>query len=206
MARKKSSSKSSSRKKVSTRKPAMRRGGSSARRTKVGGGGGSAASTRRGGDTGELSIEELHQALQSRVAELHARRDELLAELEEVDALIAEYGSGRPAGARGASGSASTRSTPASPSRGRSTGATGSTEAANGRGRGRARGAGGKSLVESLAEVLQDRELKVSDAVEAVKAAGYATKAENFRVIVNAALIKNTDIFRKVARGVYTAR
>jgi hypothetical protein len=61
------------------------------------------------------------------------------------------------------------------------------------------------SLVEALAKTLKGKTLSVTDAAEAVQTAGYKTSAANFRTIVNQALIKNTKIFKKVERGLYTA-
>lgn len=61
------------------------------------------------------------------------------------------------------------------------------------------------NLVESLAKVLKGKTLSVTDAAEAVQAAGYKTSAENFRTIVNQALIKNNKVFKKIDRGQYTA-
>jgi hypothetical protein len=48
--------------------------------------------------------------------------------------------------------------------------------------------------------------MSVTDVAEAVKQAGYKTTSSNFRVIVNQALLANPKVFRKVARGEYTAR
>jgi len=45
----------------------------------------------------------------------------------------------------------------------------------------------------------------VTEAAEAVKKAGYKTNAANFRVIVNQALLKHRNKFKKVERGQYTA-
>jgi hypothetical protein len=47
--------------------------------------------------------------------------------------------------------------------------------------------------------------MSVTDAAAAVLESGYKTSAENFRTMVNQALIKRTDLFKKVARGKYTA-
>lgn len=57
-----------------------------------------------------------------------------------------------------------------------------------------------------LEQVLAGATMSVSEAVDAVQRAGYKTKSENFRTIVNQALLANKDRFRKVARGQYTAR
>jgi hypothetical protein len=61
------------------------------------------------------------------------------------------------------------------------------------------------NLVESLAKVLKGKTMSVTEAAEAVQAAGYRTSAANFRTIVNQALIKNSKQFKKVERGQYTA-
>lgn len=61
------------------------------------------------------------------------------------------------------------------------------------------------SLVESLAKTLKGKTMSVTDVSEAVQKAGYKTTAANFRTIVNQALIKFPRVFRKVARGQYTA-
>jgi hypothetical protein len=61
------------------------------------------------------------------------------------------------------------------------------------------------NLVEALARTLKGRTLGVTEAAEAVQKAGYKTGAANFRTIVNQALIKNKKVFKKVARGQYTA-
>jgi hypothetical protein len=70
---------------------------------------------------------------------------------------------------------------------------------------GRVRPKNAVSLVEALAKVLKGKTLSVTDAAEAVQASGYQTTAANFRTIVNQALIKNSKIFKKVERGMYTS-
>jgi hypothetical protein len=54
--------------------------------------------------------------------------------------------------------------------------------------------------------VLSGNSLSVSDVAEAVQKAGYKTSSPNFRTIVNQALLANKNLFRKVERGVYTAK
>lgn len=61
------------------------------------------------------------------------------------------------------------------------------------------------SLVEALHKALKGKELGVSEVMQAVLQNGYKTSAENFRVMVNQALLKHTDKFKKVSRGLYTA-
>jgi hypothetical protein len=62
------------------------------------------------------------------------------------------------------------------------------------------------NLVESLAKVLKGKEMSVTDVTQAVQQAGYMTTAANFRTIVNQALIREKKKFKKVSRGMYTAR
>jgi hypothetical protein len=61
------------------------------------------------------------------------------------------------------------------------------------------------SLVDALHKALKGKELGVSEVMKAVLDDGYKTSAENFRVMVNQALLKHTDKFKKVSRGLYTA-
>lgn len=61
------------------------------------------------------------------------------------------------------------------------------------------------SLVETLCKVLKSKTMSVTEAAAAAQKAGYVTTADNFRTIVNQALIKHTDKFKKVSRGQYTA-
>lgn len=72
-------------------------------------------------------------------------------------------------------------------------------------GRGRKRAQNAMSLVETLQKVLKTKTLSVTEAAAAAQKAGYVTTADNFRTIVNQALIKHTDKFKKVERGQYTA-
>jgi hypothetical protein len=61
------------------------------------------------------------------------------------------------------------------------------------------------SLVEALAKVLSGKTMGVTEVADAVRKAGYNTNAANFRTIVNQALIKHKNKFKKVDRGQYTA-
>ncbi len=149
------------------------------------------------------SLADLRAELERRQSALQARRDELVAELEEIDREMGSVGTpvrrgpgrppksatatgrrpGRPAGKRG----------PGRPSK------------KVGRPRGR-RAGGGASLVESLHKVLQGRTMSVTEVTDAVQKAGYKTSSANFRTIVNQALTANPNKFRKVARGQYTSK
>jgi hypothetical protein len=46
--------------------------------------------------------------------------------------------------------------------------------------------------------------MSVAEAMAAVKAAGYKTNSNSFRISVNATLLKFKKRFKKVARGIYT--
>lgn len=60
-------------------------------------------------------------------------------------------------------------------------------------------------LVPFLVKVLRGKTMGVTEVSVAVQRAGYKTTSPNFRTIVNQALIKNTDKFKKLERGKYTA-
>lgn len=61
------------------------------------------------------------------------------------------------------------------------------------------------NLVDALCKVLHGKTMGVTEVAEAVRKAGYNTNAANFRTIVNQALIKHKNKFKKVDRGQYTA-
>lgn len=61
------------------------------------------------------------------------------------------------------------------------------------------------TLVDALAKLLKGRTMSVTEASEAVQKAGYSTNSPNFRTIVNQALLKFKDRFKKQGRGKYTA-
>ncbi len=73
-------------------------------------------------------------------------------------------------------------------------------------GSGRTRGKNSMNLVGALQRVLSVKTLSVSDSATAVKKIGYHTKSENFRTIVNQALLANPKSFKKVSRGMYTVK
>jgi len=62
------------------------------------------------------------------------------------------------------------------------------------------------NLVDSLAIVLKNKTMSVTDVTAEVQAAGYMTTAANFRTIVNQALIREKKVFKKISRGQYTAK
>ncbi len=61
------------------------------------------------------------------------------------------------------------------------------------------------TLVPALAKVLKGRTMGVTEVAAAVRKAGYKTNSHTFRTIVNQALIKHKDVFKKLSRGKYTA-
>jgi hypothetical protein len=61
------------------------------------------------------------------------------------------------------------------------------------------------NLIDALAGVLKGTVMSVTDVAEAVQRAGYKTTSDNFRTIVNQALIKS-EKFKKVGRGQYTTK
>jgi hypothetical protein len=73
-------------------------------------------------------------------------------------------------------------------------------------GRGGGRGARSGSLADVLQSVLKNKTMSVSEAASAAKRAGYKTKSANFSTIVNQTLLANPRVFKKVARGQYTAK
>jgi hypothetical protein len=136
-----------------------------------------------------VSLAELKAEIDRRHTELKQRRDSLAQELAELEHEIAGMGD-----------SASVRRGPGRP---RATSVQGP------RRRGRPAGTGrrGKpSLVTTLQRVLSGRTLSVTEAVDAARKAGYKSQSANFRTIVNQALLANTNLFKKVARGQYTAK
>lgn len=143
------------------------------------------------------------QRREEAVAELEMRRAELLGEVEAIDAEIADLG-GAPKRKRGRPRKKVGRPAGRRPGRkpGRKPGRPAGRKTA---GPGR-RTKGKMSLVEALSKVLSGRTLSVTEAADAVKSVGYQTKSANFRTIVNQTLIKYPNLYKKVARGQYTAR
>lgn len=73
-------------------------------------------------------------------------------------------------------------------------------------GGGRTRAKNDTNLVGALKAALDGKTMSVTDVAEAVQKQGYVTTSPNFRTIVNQALIKNSNLFKKVSRGQYTAK
>lgn len=148
-----------------------------------------------------ISTSDLQRELERRqdqLQDLVRRRDELSAELSAIENEIAQLQPGANNGVAPAAAPARGRR-----GRPRKKAATAAARPSGGRGR-RPRNA--TSLVEALREVLTGNTYSVTEAAEAVQKAGYQTTSPNFRTIVNQALLANPKIFKKVARGQYTAR
>ncbi|MEC9372513.1 MAG: hypothetical protein VYC34_01660 [Planctomycetota bacterium] len=128
----------------------------------------------------KVSTSDLQHELRRRVGRLQSledKRDKLLSDLAEIDSEIAALG-GTTIGAR----------------RGRG--------AAHGR---RKRPRNDMNLEDALAKVLKSKTMSVTEVADAVQKAGYRTTSSSFRTIVNQTLI-NSDKFKRVARGQYTAK
>jgi predicted TIM-barrel enzyme len=61
------------------------------------------------------------------------------------------------------------------------------------------------TLAVALSQVLKDKTMRVTDAADAVRAAGYKTGSRSSRVQVNIARIKNPKLFRRAGRGLCMA-
>jgi len=132
-----------------------------------------------------VSFADLQREMQRRealVGQLVNRRELLAQELEAVDREI--FNSSGGAGVGGGRGGR--RGRPVTMRRG-------------GKRDGRSRG--GMSLVAALSQVLSGKTMSVKDMASAVKGAGYKSSSPNLRTMINQALIKRKDAFRKEARG-----
>ena len=62
------------------------------------------------------------------------------------------------------------------------------------------------TLAAYLQRALSGKTMSVGEAAEAVKALGYKSNASNFRLMVNAALLRKGGPFKRIGRGRYTAK
>ncbi len=132
-----------------------------------------------------MTVADLHAEIARRqrsTRTLHAKRRRLLASLAKIESAIRAAGDA-------VDGSAGRRA-----ARGR--------RRVAGR---RVRPKNAMNLAQALARLLKGRTMGVTEASVAVRKAGYRTNAENFRTMVNQALIKHRNLFKKVSRGQYTA-
>ena len=129
----------------------------------------------------KVSSDALAQELDRRrkvASQMEAKRTNLLAEVAHLEAEIRGYG--------GSVG-------PARAGRGPAVG-------------GSPRGGRSSTLAGALAALLKGRTMSVTDMTGAVQKAGYRTNSPNFRTIVNAAVLSHKSLFKRVARGQYTAK
>lgn len=61
------------------------------------------------------------------------------------------------------------------------------------------------SLIEALQALLKGKEMGIPEIVPALKSVGYVSHSPNLRTMVNASLLKK-NLFKRVGRGVYTAK
>lgn len=147
-------------------------------------------STNKARALSTMTLDDLQREIERRQragSDLLMKRERLARELAEVEAQLAMIGLAHAAPMRKRAGR---------PPKG----------AAPRRGGGGRRPRNEMNLVEALHQALQGKTLSVSEAADAVQAAGYKTSSPNFRTIVNQALITKKDRFRKVERGRYTAK
>lgn len=120
---------------------------------------------------------------------LEQQRDRLIAELHSIDSTLADFGIAMPNGF--------------SMGRKRGPGRPPGRPAMLGT---RRRPRNATNLVDALAQTLKGKTMGVSEVSDAVQKNGYQTTSPNFRTIVNQALISNPKVFKKIARGQYTAK
>lgn len=131
-----------------------------------------------------LSTSEIHRELQKRATKAKAltrRRDTLLAKVAKLDAQIREFGGASLRSVGSARMGMTARGTP------------------------RKRPQNETGLAEALYNTLKGKTMGVTEVANAVVHGGYKTTAENFRTIVNQALLKHRKLFKKVSRGQYTS-
>ena len=68
----------------------------------------------------------------------------------------------------------------------------------------RKRADGSPTLHESMYKILRGKTMSVAILTQHLQKAGFPSKAPTFRVMVNQALIKHTNMFKKVSHGKYT--
>ena len=62
------------------------------------------------------------------------------------------------------------------------------------------------TLADALAHTLKGAKMGVAEAADAVLLDGYKSNAQNFRAVVSLTFFKNPKRFKRLERGVYTAR
>lgn len=152
-------------------------------------------STLRGVPTSQLQAELERRA--SDLDKLEAKREELMAQVEEVESEISTISAALGAGG----GRATSGRRPGRPAKKAARGGPRAGGRAAKRGK-RPRNA--ESLEVALAKVLKGKTMGVSEVADAVQKAGYKTTSPNFRTIVNQTLLRS-DLIKKTGRGAYTA-
>lgn len=192
MAKKKTRAKRATRKKVVRRKAPARK--KVRRRTTSG---------LKSASTGALQAELKRR--EAKITQLEKKRDKLLAQAEALDKQISGMGGGGTKKKRVSKKKRTTKKAAARRGRPRKKVARKKVARKKVTRKRGPRPRNKENLVGALQKVLKGKTMSVSEVAVAVKKAGYKTKSANFRIIVNQALISNRKLFKKVARGQYTA-
>ena len=136
--------------------------------------------TRRTKRAGNITT--IREEIKERMAVLERRSDELKDELADVDAELKEFRATFKPALRARRGGAASKKT------------------------GRKRRRNKTNLVDAVKTVLANKTMSANEIGAAVKKAGYRTSSSNFRSIISQTLVKNPDLFKRVARGQYTTK
>jgi hypothetical protein len=145
-----------------------------------------------------MSIRQLQAELERRhdqLDKLRSRREAMAGELKAIDAEIAQLGDAAPRRGRRPTALRKRRRRRGGPQR----------RAVTRKVR-RRRAMNPESLAAALQRVLKGKTMSIPDAGAAVRAAGYKTKSANFRAVINQTIAKNAHLFKRVERGLYTAK
>ena len=148
-----------------------------------------------------LSLEDLRRMIEEKESAVSERRDQLLAELDAVDAELAAGGGGAKRGRKPGK-----RGPGRPPKSGRRPGRPAKLGRPKGKRRGRKPGPKGQSdLHNRVREVLKGSKepMKATDIAKNVLSGGYETKSKVFHLIVGQRLAEMKDV-KKPGRGLYT--
>ena len=148
-----------------------------------------------------LSLDDLRRMIEEKESSVSARRAELVAELDAVDAELAAGGGGAKRGRRPGK-----RGPGRPPKTGRRPGRPAKLGRPKGKRRGRKPGPKGQSdLHNRVREVLKgsSEPMKAADIAKKVIDSGYKTKSKVFHLIVGQRLAEMKDV-KKPERGLYT--
>ena len=163
----------------------------------------------RGGGLASASLTALQAELGRRLETLQTKREQLVEELEALDAEIAGFHEAMslPAGpARRGRKKVVRRGKKAGRPRKKLAKRKTARRKKTSKKKTARRAQNKLSLVAALQEVLKGKTLSVAEMESAVKKKGYRSSSDNFRGIINQALVKNTDVFKRVERGRYKVR